>query len=616
MRTVMKRLAGIAAGGCLAALAAAGCSAWLHEGSQMASAGSPVIAALPDGADQRAEVVLSLAPAAGRVVQQVVTAYRTTGIATLDVVPYVQTGTNAFSPLSAMTGGTTSVGAADMVHAAQASPGISITRAIVFKNLHPNKTYRFYARAYKSDGTQISDDASSSLDLALTTDDRPTVGTLPLRLLDQVFNGATTVTLTQTGSGSFNYLQTQLYRMNGSTEVALSGASQNIASPSFNGHKVNLSKLQQNTTYRLKASAYNNAGSVYSTNSVDIAVTTDDAPSPLSLSISIGRWISTLAGLGGTSGFVNGTGSAARFRDPWGIAVDSSGNVYVAEGATGVQMAIRKITPAGVVTTLTGGTTIGATDGPLGTATFNFMGDLVIDAAGNLYVAQYTSYIIRKISATGYVSAYAGVAGQGGTIINGATSSARFNSPQGLEIDAAGNLYVADAASHVIQKISTAGIVSTYAGIAEQSGGDDGATSSATFSGPRGLAIDSSGNVFVSERSANRIRKITPAGVVSTFSGSSGTIGADGPVSTVTFSGPQGMTFDSAGNLYVTELSGHRVRKITPGGTVSTIAGSGTSGNADGEPGTVSSPMDVCVDSAGNLYVTLFGGDTVRKIVQ
>ena len=236
---------------------------------------------------------------------------------------------------------------------------------------------------------------------------------------------------------------------------------------------------------------------------------------------------------------------------------------------------------------------------------------VAVDGAGNVYVADYNNHRIRKITTSGVVSTLAGST-QGYT--DGTGTSAKFDSPTGVAVDGAGNVYVADQVNHRIRKITTSGVVSTLAGSTQ--GNTDGTGTSAKFYYPYGVAVDGAGNVYVADQYNHRIRKITASGVVSTLAGSTQGY-TDGTGTSAKFSSPTGVAVDGAGNVYVADYVNHRIRKITTSGVVSTLAGS-TYGYTDGT-GTSAHfnyPIGVAVDGDGNVYVGDDNNHRIRKIGQ
>jgi len=325
--------------------------------------------------------------------------------------------------------------------------------------------------------------------------------------------------------------------------------------------------------------------------------------------------VSTLAGIPGSPGSANGPAATAQFNSPRSIAVDGDGNLYIADT---LNHTIRKITAAGMVSTLAGSPGVsGTTNATGGSARFNDPWGVAVDSNGTVYVADRSNHTIRKISPLGVVSAFAGSAGNAGSV-NGSGTTARFNLPRGIAVDASGHVYVADLTNQTIRKITPAGLVSTLAGTAGSSGSTNATGSAARFFEPTGIAVDGSGNVFVGDNENSTVRKITPLGVVTTLAGTAGGVGdADGTGSAARFNYPHGVATDASGNVIVVDRSNHSIRKVTPDGVVTTIAGSATSiGSVDGT-GTAArffTPSGVAVDSVGNVIVVDQDNETIRKV--
>lgn len=304
------------------------------------------------------------------------------------------------------------------------------------------------------------------------------------------------------------------------------------------------------------------------------------------------------------TGSADGTGSAARFNNPEGIAADGAGNLYVAERASST---VRKVTMQGVVTTLAGATGAeGSTDGTGAAARFRNPSRLEADQSGNVFVTDLGNSTIRKITPSGVVTTVAGTVGVCGTA-DGTGTAAQFCQPQGIAIDTSGNLFVTDTGNHTVRKIDTAGVVTTVAGAAGVCGSADGLATAAQFCQPQDIAVDKLGNLYVADTANSTVRKITAAGVVSTLAGRAGECGtADGSGAAARFCLENGIAVDKAGNLFVADTGNSTVRKITPSGVVSTVAGvAGNSGNVLGPlPGGLDHPLGITVIDTDTLAVT------------
>ncbi|MDM0032322.1 NHL repeat-containing protein [Variovorax sp. J22P271] len=320
--------------------------------------------------------------------------------------------------------------------------------------------------------------------------------------------------------------------------------------------------------------------------------------------------VSTFAG-SGTIGSVNGNGTAASFYLPYSVVVDKNGSLLVSDTATNL---VRKISPAGDVTTFAGGSSGTSQDGNGTAASFSGLSGLALDPTGNAYAAEFGGNRIRKITSAADVTTLAGNGSIGS--LDGHGSSATFNTPSSVATDADGNIYVLEFIGAVVRKVTPAGDVITLAG-SGIAGFADGTGATASFGQAYGIATDAVGNVYVADSGNNRIRKITPGGVVTTLAGS-GQIGAtDGAGSAASFNGPGGLTVDRDGNVYVADTGNSLLRKITPAGVVSTLAGqTGVPGaqNGIGAAATFKQPYGVTVDVVGNLYVADTFGNLIRKI--
>jgi len=323
--------------------------------------------------------------------------------------------------------------------------------------------------------------------------------------------------------------------------------------------------------------------------------------------------VSTLAGQVGVAGSNDGVGANAQFNLLNDVALDASGNIYVADTLNDT---VRKVTPAGNVTTLTGAAGItGTTNGALNIARFNFINSIDLDASGNIYLCDSSNNAIRKISINGTVSTLAGPA-----------TNARLNFPDGIAVDASGNVFVCDANNNTIRRVTQAGVIATLAGRSGTAGFANGTGTNAQFNFPSAIAVDASGNLYVADSNNNAIRKLTPSGgayVVTTLAGPLPSQGAlqgiaDGTGSFARFNYPSGIAVDSSGNIYVTDTNNNTIRKITPAGVVTTLLGQATvQGSADGigAASQFNQPYGLVLNSAGTIYIADSVNDTLRVAV-
>ena len=330
--------------------------------------------------------------------------------------------------------------------------------------------------------------------------------------------------------------------------------------------------------------------------------------------------ITTVAG-NGTNGYSGdgGPATAAMLFQPTGVAVDNAGNLYIADTEN---YRIRMVTAKGTISTICGNGDAGFTGdgGPASAATVWQPTGVALDNAGNLYIADLNNAAVRKIAPTGIITTVAGkgrkfgYAGDGGP-----ATAALLNQVTDIKIDASGNLYIADYGNQRVRVVTPAGIISTIAGTGQVGfAGDGGPAVSALLSGPTALGIDSTGAVIVADQGNNRVRRIVPGGAINTIAGLTLSIGDGGSSTLARLTSPFNTAVDASRNLYIADSGENRIRKVSPSGTITTFAGTGAAAESgDGGPAAEAAlrvPIGAAVDAAGNVFVADAGNNMIRKV--
>jgi sugar lactone lactonase YvrE len=338
--------------------------------------------------------------------------------------------------------------------------------------------------------------------------------------------------------------------------------------------------------------------------------------------------ITTFAGTG-TAGYTGDGGAAAsaKLGSPTCAAVDSAGNIFIVDAANHV---VREVNSGGTITTYAGTGVAGYTgDGGAATAAqLNSPNGCAVDGAGNLYIADTVNNVIREVTAsTGLITTVAGSGLGAGTAAGsfsgdgGVATLAAMNHPYGVAVDTAGDIYISDTLNYRVRKVNAGGVITTIAGTGVNAyTGDGGAATSATLYNPEGLLVTSAGDVLVAEEANSVVRKIAASGTISTFAGSAfyGYQGDGGSATNARLEGPTDVALDAAGNVYITDTANMVIRRVTTDGTIQTVAGNGDQGySGDGKNATdamLNRPRGISIDAKGVMYIADTGNAAVRKV--
>jgi streptogramin lyase len=332
--------------------------------------------------------------------------------------------------------------------------------------------------------------------------------------------------------------------------------------------------------------------------------------------------INTVAGIGtGDHTGDGGPATNAELTSPYGIAVDGAGNLFLTDPSDYI---IRKVATNGIITTVAGD---GIDDyfgdgGPATNAAIGYPLSMAVDKAGNIYISDTDYAHVRKVSTNGIITTVAGNGSYGSAGDGGAATAAELGDPRGLAVDSAGNLFISDNYENRIRKVDTNGIISTVAGNGDANFyGDGSAATNAALNGPTGVAVDSAGNLFIADNLNNRIRKVAANGIITTIAGNgtSGFLGDGGPATNAALKLTEfcGVAVDPAGNLFVADVDNNCIRRISPNGLISTVSGNVTNGfagdGASAADAALAGPRSVAVDSHGRVFIADSSNNRIRE---
>ena len=330
---------------------------------------------------------------------------------------------------------------------------------------------------------------------------------------------------------------------------------------------------------------------------------------------------------GGGSGGDGGPAVEARLNEPRGVEFDRAGNLYIADSSS---HRVRRVDATGAIATVagTGETGYGGDDGPAVHAMLNWPSDMAVDAGGNLYIADTRNHRVRRVDRSGTITTVAGTGWEGHGGDGGPAVEARMYYPDSVAIDRAGNLFIADAWNQRIRRVDASGIITTIAGTGEMGhSGNNGLAVEAQLNGPAGVDVDGAGNLYIADTWNDRIRRVDRHGIITRIAGlgAPGFGGEGGPARLAPLRSPNGVDVDALGNLLIADTSNHRIRQVNPSGTITTIAGpprdtffvGGFRG--DGGPATdalLRRPEGVAVDAVGNIYIADTANNRIRIVTR